>query len=340
MTRTFASFSAVLLATALSTGCAARRSGRSFQRFVERGEPATGRREPATEAREPATEAREPATEAREPANDKRDPASPAPDSMEQYVAKIRNLSARARPAPQIVPTLESWDRKLAAALLLAAAAPSAESLRNVGDEYRRLGVLDVAFRYYNGALRADPADAAAYDGLARIWRDWGLPGLALGDASRAVYYARSSGAAHNTLGTVMQALGNRREARAAYEQARRSDPHASYALTNLCYLSFLEGKTDAALGECRQAITLDPDARPAHNNLALIYASQGRLDLARLELSRDGDEAASQFNMGVIYMATKDYGRAATAFQAALVARPSFFAAGQRARQAKALAQ
>jgi uncharacterized protein HemY len=69
-----------------------------------------------------------------------------------------------------------------------------------------------------------------------------------------------------------------------------------------------------------------------------LIYASQGRLDLARSELSRVGDEAASQFNMGVIYMATSDYARAATAFQAALMARPSFSDAGQRAHQARAL--
>jgi Flp pilus assembly protein TadD len=222
--------------------------------------------------------------------------------------------------------------------LLLAATSPAAESLRNVGDEYRRLGVLDVAFRYYNDALRADPTDAAAYDGLARIWRDWGLPGLGLGDASRAVYYARSSGASYNTLGTVMQALGNRREARAAYKQALQSDPRASYALTNLCYLSFLEGDAGAALGECRRALELDPESTAAHNNLALIYASQGRLDLARSELSGSGDEAASQFNMGVIYMATKDYTNAATAFQAALVARPSFSAAGRRARQARAL--
>jgi Flp pilus assembly protein TadD len=308
MARTFASFPAVLCAAALCAGCAAHRSSRASQRLAERGEP------------------------------ELRELAQPAPDSLEQYAAKVRTLSARAQPASKL-PTLESRDRKLAAALLLATAAPGAESLRNVGDEYRRLGVLDVAFRYYNGALRADPTDAAAYDGLARIWRDWGFPGLGLGDASRAVYYARSSGASYNTLGTVMQALGNRREARAAYEQARRSDPHASYALTNLCYLSFLEGKTDAALRECRLALDLDPKATPAHNNLALIYASQGRLDLARSELSRDGDEAASQFNMGVIYMATKDYARAATAFQAAQVARPSFFAAGQRARQARALA-
>jgi len=309
MRRTFAGFSAVVCAASLCAGCAASVSSRSSGRIA---------------GPKPAAEVKL---------------AQPAPDSLEQYVKKIRNLSERARPASHLLPTLEIWDRRLAEALLLAATSPAAESLRHVGDEYRRLGVPDVALRYYNDALRADPTDAAAYDGLARIWRDWGLPGLGLGDASRAVYYARSSGTSYNTLGTVMQALGNRREARAAYEQALRSDPHASYALTNLCYLSFLEGNAGAALGECRRALELDPEAKATHNNLALIYASQGRLDLAQSELSGNGDEAASQFNMGVIYMATKDYTKAATSFQAALLARPSFSAAGQRARQARALA-
>ena len=319
MTRTLVSVQAALLAAVLCAGCAAHRSSHPSQPFVKRGEPTVEKH--GTEQPAPPVL-----------------PARPAPESLEQYVAKIRNLASRARPASTPLPTLESKDGKLAEALLLAATAPTAEGLRRVGDEYRRVGIPDMAFRYYNRALRADSTNAAAYDGLARIWRDWGLPGLGLGDASRAVYYARTSGASYNTLGTVMQALGNRREARAAYEQAYRSDPLASYALTNLCYLSFLEAHTDTALGECRRALELDPGSKPARNNLALIYASQGKLDLARTELSRDGDEAASQFNMGLIYMATSDYVSAATAFQAALVARPSFSAAWQRARQARAL--
>src|SRR5579864_5776320 len=72
MTRTLATVSAVLLAAALCAGCAAHRSGDSSQRFVKRGEPAV----------------------------DSHEPARPAPDSLEQYVAKIRKLASRARPAP------------------------------------------------------------------------------------------------------------------------------------------------------------------------------------------------------------------------------------------------
>jgi Flp pilus assembly protein TadD len=136
-----------------------------------------------------------------------------------------------------------------------------------------------------------------------------------------------------------MQAVGNRVEARKAYERALYYDPGASYALTNLCYLSFLEGSLGEALGECGRAVAMAPDSMPAHNNLALIYAEQGKLDLARAEFAAVGEPAAVDFNMGMIYMARKQYAKAEAAFTSALEARPRFAAAATRARQAASLA-
>ena len=79
---------------------------------------------------------------------------------------------------------------------------------RSLAERYRERGVLDAAYRNFNRAIALNPRDAAAYEGLARVWRDWGLPALALGDAYRATYYAPQSASARNTYGTVMQALG------------------------------------------------------------------------------------------------------------------------------------
>ena len=56
--------------------------------------------------------------------------------------------------------------------------------------EYRRLGVLDLAHAQFTAAVRADPADAASFDALARIWRDWRFPHLGIEDAYRAVQLA------------------------------------------------------------------------------------------------------------------------------------------------------
>ena len=59
--------------------------------------------------------------------------------------------------------------------------------------------MLDAAYRHFNRALALNPRDAAAYEGLARVWRDWGLPQLALGDAHRATFFAPQSASARNT---------------------------------------------------------------------------------------------------------------------------------------------
>jgi cytochrome c-type biogenesis protein CcmH/NrfG len=57
----------------------------------------------------------------------------------------------------------------------------------------------------------------------------------------------------------------------------------------------------------------------------------------ARDEFERAGD-AASHYNMGIVYMAQQRYKRASVAFQAALQADPHLPRAAARARQSRAL--
>jgi tetratricopeptide (TPR) repeat protein len=130
--------------------------------------------------------------------------------------------------------TIEARDAKLAAALLTLRLRPSAAQHRAAADEYRRVGILDTAFDHLTAAIRLNPKDAAAYDARARIWRDWGVPRLGMGDAARAVYYAPRSAAAHNTLGTLLVASGQRGEARRQFLKALTLDPTAAFARENL----------------------------------------------------------------------------------------------------------
>jgi Flp pilus assembly protein TadD len=160
------------------------------------------------------------------------------------------------------------------------------------------------------------------------VWRDWGLPHLGLGDAHRAAYYASESAAVQNTLGTLLQALGYRTEARRAYQAALSLNADAAYALNNLCYLSFLEGKASQAISECRDALRIDPALSAARNNLALTYAAAGRPDLARPEFVEAGGAAAGAYNMGLVYLSQSRFAEAAGEFDAAHAARPSFTAA------------
>jgi Flp pilus assembly protein TadD len=258
------------------------------------------------------------------------------PESLTDYMQKVRRVSVNARPLSknEAAETLETRDPAIAAALLLASSQPTAERYVDLGERYRRSGVLDAAYRNFNRAVALNPRDAGAYEGLARVWRDWGLPALAVGDAHRATYYAPQSASARNTYGTVMQALGHNDHARAAYEAASRLDPQAAYAVNNLCYLAFVEGRLDTAIDTCRKALEIDPTMAAARNNLALAFAATGRIDLARAEFVHVGDPASALYNSGIVYLAAGDNRSALDAFDQASKARPTFRLARERARQ------
>src|SRR5688572_1879478 len=241
----------------------------------------------------------------------------PPQDSLETFMAKVRRLAAEARPQRSGAVTIEASDPRLAAALAAATVQPSSDTFRMVAVEYHRLGIADRAHEYLNRAITLDPQNAAAYDALARMWRDWGFPHLALGDAYRAVYYAPASAIARNTLGTIFQALAKRNLARVEYERALQLDPLAAYALNNLCYGWILDGDTRRAAGACVRALELDPGLTAASNNLGLAYAAAGELDSARRAFDRSGDRASTLYNLGIAHLARRRYSDAITAFQA-----------------------
>jgi hypothetical protein len=130
-------------------------------------------------------------------------------ESLEQYLSRARALTELAATAPHRAPqaSLESTDQALRRALAELALDPTGERHRAVAAAYLRAGIPDQAFDHFTAALRLDRSDAGAYDGLARIWRDWGFPHLGLSDAYRAAYYAPRSAGAHD------RAAGRRRVA-------------------------------------------------------------------------------------------------------------------------------
>lgn len=263
-----------------------------------------------------------------------------ASDSLHTFMAKVRKLSADARPEPrEPLATIEATDAKLAAALTQERVAASAETYRAIAEEYRRLNIFDKAHYFYSKALALAPDDAAAFDGLARMWRDSGFPHLGLADAHRAVYFAPHSPVVHNTLGTVLQAMGRRDLARAEYERAVHLDASAAYALNNLCYGWVIDGQAAKAVSACERALGISPQFAAAQNNLALAHAVAGDESATKRAFAVNGDAAAAFYNTGVVYLARHQYGDAVKAFEAAHAARPTMTTAVARARQAAAAA-
>ena len=271
-------------------------------------------------------------------AQETKSPQPVPPPTLEEAIGKTRRLMAEARPPDpdRTAQTLENADPEVIAAVTIAAEQPTAENNDKAAALYYRRGLLDRAYDYSRRAVGQDPALATAHERLARIWRDWGLPHLALADVHRAVYHAPMSASARNTLGTILQSLGQRDAARRAYMMALELDKAAAYAYNNLCYLSFLEGRSDRAAIECETAISMDPQLTAARNNLALTYAASGRPDLARRQFALAAGPAGTAFNMGILYLSLKRYDDAAGEFATAHAMSPLFAEASRRAAYAR----
>jgi len=193
--------------------------------------------------------------------------------SLSDYIARVRKLSESARPIRPELPVAELTDPTLRASLGRLAQSKTPEHYWQVGESYRRLGVLDQAYDYLEQAVHIEAGYAPAWDSLARVWRDWGAPEYGLGDASRAVYFGSNVAAYRNTLGTLLVSLGRFAEAREAFAAALAHEPNAAWALNNLCFVDMQEGRLADARSHCEAAVARAPEFRVARQNLVRTLA-------------------------------------------------------------------
>jgi Flp pilus assembly protein TadD len=149
---------------------------------------------------------------------------------------------------------VESANPELRDAMLRLTLAPTAAHHLQVARAYRRIGIFDTAYDYHERSHAQNGPDPAVHDALARLWRDWGQPGLGLTHAYKAIHLAPEWAVGQNTLGTLLYRLGHRADARLRFQAAVRIDPGAAYALENLCTVYMAEGRTREAISACRQA--------------------------------------------------------------------------------------
>lgn len=302
---------ALFLGAAVASGCATGTGASLTTKFVKQGKPAMDLGGPSLGARPP----------------------------LQEYMQMIRHLSDRPVMKESTGARAESLDPQLAAALRVAAADPSAGNHLRIAQEYLRLGILDTAYTYANRALLQKPRFAAAHEVLARIWRDWGFPKLGIGPASRATYFAPASAAAENTLGTLLDALGQPAEARRAFARAVMLDARAGWALNNLCFVELRMDRLVEARSHCEAALDVDPRMTAARNNLALTFVASGDAAAARQAFLATGNAAGAAYNRGIVHLASRAYTPAAEAFEEAIAARPAFTEAKARAHESRMLA-
>jgi tetratricopeptide (TPR) repeat protein len=143
----------------------------------------------------------------------------------------------RSAERPRALPSIEQRYPALREALKTLERSPSADAHIGVAIAYHQLHVLDAAFDHFSEAAALDARSVAAFDGRARVWRDWGLVGPALTDVHRARYFGPDRADVYNTLGTILERAGQCQAAAHAYRDALARDAQATWARQNLTRL-------------------------------------------------------------------------------------------------------
>ena len=136
---------------------------------------------------------------------------------------------------PPAAATLEDSVPGLRARLTMLSFAPSPAAYLDAAAVYRGYGVTDRAFDLVTEGLTHFPRDGHLHAAAAAAWRDWGFPERGLRDAHLGVRYAPGSPDTQTALATVLWALDDRDAAFAAFTEAARLAPGATYARENLC---------------------------------------------------------------------------------------------------------
>ncbi len=177
------------------------------------------------------------------------------------------------------------------------------------------LGSLDLdagnvgeARRYAARALERDPnaADALILAGRAAV--EANDPAGAEQYLTRATAAAPMSFEAHSLLANLYTLRGDNDKARSVFEALAKRDPQSAAARTAVGIVLERQGRVGDARRWYEQALALDPTEPYAAHNLARIYTNDksnvdAAVRLARVALTRLGDEAQAHDTLGWAYL-------------------------------------
>jgi len=166
-------------------------------------------------------------------------------------------------------------DTRLFSAVLLLALAGSqaratetssaAKPYLEQGAALAKAGKLDEAIAQYRKALDADPKSDAASQGLAgalvakaKALTDEAY-GIVRASADKHPEVSSKEGAAHDTMGVLLEDAGFKGEGRAEYQKAVEADPKFAWGYMRLGDKLRGDGKLDEALVLYRKSVEVDP---------------------------------------------------------------------------------
>ena len=189
--------------------------------------------------------------------------------------------------------------------------------------------------------LDVDASNFQAYGMLGRLYLSQKKLGDALNEFDQLSKRQPRPVQAHTLAAIILEAQGNRAEARKRYEQALALDPEMPVAANNLAWMTAeTGGNLDVALQLAQTATRRLPDHPAVQDTLGWIYYKKGLATLAvpsfEKSVEKDPRNPIYHFHLGLAYARAGDSPKARQALQQALALAPNFSGAAE-AKQALA---
>ena len=179
------------------------------------------------------------------------------------------------------------------------------------------------AIKQFRQAIAAQPKSAAAYVELVLVYSQNGQFDEAAGVAKQLADALPDNPAALNAFGAAELNAGRHAEALQPLEKAVKLAPDAALFRINLARAQILDKDTKAAEANLEAVVKADPAQAQAVALLAFMklqnHDTTGALALAQALQKQSTGRSAGLALEGDLYMATKDYAKAAAAYQQGL---------------------
>jgi tetratricopeptide (TPR) repeat protein len=212
------------------------------------------------------------------------------------------------------------------------AAAPNDAALTFLAaNSYLNLGERKRAEQLFKRVLEIDPANIAAYGGLAGILLADHRLDEGRAELEEAIRRNINVVPAKTMIGVILELQKKPDEARAQYEEALALNPRAAVAANNLAWHYAERGKLDMALQLSQTAKAQLPNDSRVSDTLGWIYYKKGLTSLAvtalRQSVEQNPQSPTSHYHLGLAYLKDGNQLEARLALERALKLDPKFAA-------------
>ncbi len=172
---------------------------------------------------------------------------------------------------------------------------------------YRAAGQLDKAEEALRQAIQANPEELDAYSLLGQLYIAQRRLDEAIREFDELSKRQSSPVSAHTVVGILMQATNRPAEAKLRYEKALSIDPNAAVAANNLAWMQAEEGgNLDVALQLAQTAKARLPESPEVNDTLGYIYYQKGlynsAIDALKVSVVRDPKNATYHYRLGMAH--------------------------------------